>query len=85
LAAPLAAKLVGKLLLKTMFLCVGGWVIVWSLRILFSQYLDKWKSFFLDKLKKAVDRPIPGDGLRLVSEQFAGHTGSPLHSGWRTK
>src|SRR5258706_3363511 len=34
LAAPIAAKLVGKLPLKTMFLSVAALVIVWSLRIL---------------------------------------------------
>lgn len=39
LAAPLAARLAGKLPLKTMFLSVGTLVIIWSLRIL-------WKSFF---------------------------------------
>ncbi len=33
-AAPLAARLAGKLPVKTMFICVGGLVIVWSLRIL---------------------------------------------------
>jgi uncharacterized membrane protein YfcA len=33
-AAPLAAKLAGRLPVKTMFICVGGLVIVWSLRIL---------------------------------------------------
>ena len=33
-AAPLAAKLAGKLPLKTMFIAVGSLVIVWSLRIL---------------------------------------------------
>lgn len=33
-AAPLAARLAGKLPLKTMFICVGGLVIIWSLRIL---------------------------------------------------
>ncbi len=34
IAAPLAAKLAGKLPIKTMFICVGGLVIIWSLRIL---------------------------------------------------
>jgi uncharacterized protein len=34
LAAPIAARLVGKLPLKTMFLAVGGLVIIWSIRIL---------------------------------------------------
>lgn len=34
IAAPLAAKLVGKLPMKTMFICVGSLVIFWSLRIL---------------------------------------------------
>jgi hypothetical protein len=34
LGAPLAAKLSGKLPLKTMFICVGAMVIFWSLRIL---------------------------------------------------
>ena len=34
LAAPIAAKLVGKLPLKTMFIAVGALVIIWSLRIL---------------------------------------------------
>jgi len=33
-AAPLAAKLAGKLPIKTMFICVGALVIVSSLRIL---------------------------------------------------
>ncbi|MBD0289140.1 MAG: sulfite exporter TauE/SafE family protein [Flavisolibacter sp.] len=33
-AAPLAARLAGKLPLKTMFICVGAMVIIWSLRIL---------------------------------------------------
>ena len=33
-AAPLAARLAGKLPVKTMFICVGGLVIIWSLRIL---------------------------------------------------
>jgi uncharacterized membrane protein YfcA len=35
LAAPIAAKLAGKLPLKTMFISVGSLVIIWSLRILF--------------------------------------------------
>jgi siroheme synthase-like protein len=34
LGAPLAAKLSGKLPIKTMFICVGAMVIFWSLRIL---------------------------------------------------
>jgi uncharacterized membrane protein YfcA len=34
IAAPLAARLAGKLPVKTMFICVGGLVIIWSLRIL---------------------------------------------------
>jgi hypothetical protein len=34
IAAPLAAKLAGKLPLKTMFIAVGSLVIIWSLRIL---------------------------------------------------
>jgi uncharacterized membrane protein YfcA len=34
LAAPIAAKLAGKLPLKTMFISVGSLVIIWSLRIL---------------------------------------------------
>ena len=34
IAAPLAARLAGKLPVKTMFFCVGGLVIFWSLRIL---------------------------------------------------
>lgn len=34
IAAPLAAKLVGKLPLRTMLICVGLMVIVWSLRII---------------------------------------------------
>ena len=38
-AAPLAARLSGRLPLKTMFLCVGGLVIVWSLRILLKTFL----------------------------------------------
>ena len=33
-AAPIAARLAGKLPLKTMFLCVGSLVIIWSVRIL---------------------------------------------------
>jgi uncharacterized membrane protein YfcA len=33
-AAPLAARLVGKLPTKTMFIAVGTMVIIWSLRIL---------------------------------------------------
>ena len=33
-AAPLAARLAGKLPMKTMFICVGALVIIWSLRIL---------------------------------------------------
>jgi uncharacterized membrane protein YfcA len=39
LGAPLAAKLSGKLPIKTMFICVGAMVIFWSLRIL-------WKAMF---------------------------------------
>ncbi len=39
IAAPIAARLVGKLPLKTMFLCVGGLVIIWSLRILLKTFL----------------------------------------------
>ena len=34
LAAPIAAKLAGRLPMKTMFICVGLLVIIWSLRIL---------------------------------------------------
>ena len=34
IAAPLAAKLAGKLPLKTMFICVGTMVIIWSIRLL---------------------------------------------------
>jgi len=34
IASPIAARLVGKLPLKTMFLCVGVLVIGWSIRIL---------------------------------------------------
>jgi uncharacterized membrane protein YfcA len=34
IAAPIAARLVGKLPLKTMFIAVGALVIFWSLRIL---------------------------------------------------
>ena len=34
LAAPLAAKLAGRLPLKTMFICVGTMVIIWSMRLL---------------------------------------------------
>ncbi len=34
IAAPLAAKLAGKLPIKTMLLCVGAMVILWSIRIL---------------------------------------------------
>lgn len=39
LAAPIAARLAGKLPLKTMFLAVGALVIIWSLRILVSAFL----------------------------------------------
>jgi hypothetical protein len=39
IAAPIAARLAGKLPLKTMFLCVGGLVIIWSLRILLKTFL----------------------------------------------
>ena len=39
IAAPLAARLTGKLPLKTMFIAVGIMVIIWSLRIL-------WNSVF---------------------------------------
>lgn len=39
IAAPLAARLTGKLPLKTMFIAVGIMVVIWSLRIL-------WASFF---------------------------------------
>ncbi|RFM29420.1 TSUP family transporter [Deminuibacter soli] len=38
IAAPIAAKLVGKLPLKTMFICVGTLVIICSLRILFKAF-----------------------------------------------
>lgn len=38
IAAPIAAKLVGKLPLKTMFVCVGTLVIICSLRILFKAF-----------------------------------------------
>lgn len=38
IAAPLAAKLTGKLPLKTMFIAVGIMVIIWSLRILFLSF-----------------------------------------------
>jgi siroheme synthase-like protein len=38
-AAPIAARLAGKLPLKTMFLCVGGLVIIWSLRIIVKTFL----------------------------------------------
>ena len=34
IAAPLAARLAGKLPVKTMFIAVGAMVIIWSLRIL---------------------------------------------------
>ena len=34
IAAPLAARLAGKLPLKTMFICVGAMVVIWSVRIL---------------------------------------------------
>lgn len=40
IAAPLAARLAGKLPLKTMFLCVGGLVIIWSVRILLKSFLS---------------------------------------------
>lgn len=39
IAAPIAARLVGKLPLKTMFLCVGTLVIVWSIRIIIKSIL----------------------------------------------
>ncbi|HCW08819.1 MAG TPA: ABC transporter permease [Cytophagales bacterium] len=39
LAAPIAARLVGKLPLKAMFLSVGALVIIWSLRILLKSFL----------------------------------------------
>lgn len=38
IAAPLAARLAGKLPLKTMFIAVGIMVIIWSLRILFLSF-----------------------------------------------
>lgn len=38
IAAPVAAKLVGKLPMKTMFICVGTLVIICSLRILFKAF-----------------------------------------------
>ncbi len=41
-AAPIAARLAGKLPLKTMFLCVGSLVIIWSLRILVVALLKVW-------------------------------------------
>lgn len=39
-AAPLAAKLAGRLPLKTMFICVGGMVIIWSIRLLVKMILS---------------------------------------------
>ncbi len=39
IAAPLAARLVGKLPLKSMFIAVGSLVIIWSLRILWNALL----------------------------------------------
>ncbi len=39
IAAPLAARLTGKLPLKTMFICVGALVIIWSLRILLKLFI----------------------------------------------
>lgn len=41
-AAPIAARLAGKLPLKTMFLCVGSLVIIWSLRILVVALMKVW-------------------------------------------
>ena len=38
-AAPIAAKLAGKLPLRTMLICVGVMVILWSLRIIFKAVL----------------------------------------------
>lgn len=39
IAAPLAARLAGKLPMKTMFICVGALVIIWSLRILLKLFI----------------------------------------------
>ena len=39
LAAPIAAKLVGKLPMKTMFLSVAALVIIWSIRIILKSVL----------------------------------------------
>ncbi len=39
IAAPLSAKLAGRLPLKTMFICVGALVIIWSIRILIKAFL----------------------------------------------
>lgn len=39
LAAPIAAKLAGRLPVKTMFICVGLLVIIWSVRILYKAIL----------------------------------------------
>lgn len=39
IAAPFAARLAGKLPLKTMFICVGALVIIWSLRILLKLFI----------------------------------------------
>lgn len=41
-ASPIAAKLAGKLPLKTMFIGVGSLVIIWSLRILIMAILKTW-------------------------------------------
>ncbi len=39
IAAPIAAKLAGRLPLKTMFICVGSMVIIWSIRLLVKMFL----------------------------------------------
>ncbi|HYE56185.1 MAG TPA: sulfite exporter TauE/SafE family protein, partial [Chitinophagaceae bacterium] len=38
IAAPLAARLAGKLPVKTMFICVGAMVVIWSVRILVKSF-----------------------------------------------
>jgi len=39
IAAPIAARLTGKLPLKTMFIAVGIMVIIWSIRILINSFV----------------------------------------------
>ncbi|MEJ7769552.1 MAG: TSUP family transporter [Chitinophagaceae bacterium] len=44
-ASPIAARLAGKLPLKTMFICVGSLVSLWSLRILVMSVSKSWPFF----------------------------------------